>query len=222
MPVSLGEVLFPLRYDVYDQAPDIKELCLAYGNDTPGIMEAGCDSAIHRHLVIADPAYQAIGKLKPRSGAELEYRIERYYGARMTKLTDCYWSIKRGWDRSQHKIYYKQVVDPTTTSLGNPVPDGLFLADGQHRTIALLALGYNELPEHIASIQVKSGAEFQPLDLTWAYIQAGECTEQKFVDFARFRFPDIPEEIVWTDGLFEWAYTHALDWLCNYIEIYWR
>lgn len=223
MSIKLGEVLFPLRYDVWDQYPVVAELSRLHGN-VLGMLEAGRNTAIHRHIVIADPVYQAIGLLKPLAGEELRRRMERYYGAHLEKLTSYYRSIKnRGWDRSQHKIYYKRLSNPTITSAGNLVPDGLFLSDGQHRTTALLALGYTELPDYMAATEPRNGADFLPLDMTWAYIKAGECTEQKFVEFARLRFPDIPEEIETAQWLADWMWeNNGPEWVVEYIKLYWR
>ena len=221
MSIQLGEVLFPLRYDVWDQAPATRELCTRYDSTMLMVMP-GYDTAIYRHVVIGDPVYQGIGLLKPLVGEELAHRIERYYAARLEKLVTCYRSIEQGWDRGEDMIYFKQVVNPTTTTAGNPVPDGLFLTNGQHRTIALLALGHTELPEYMAGIMAKDGADFQPLDMTWPYIQAGECTERDFVRFARFRFSDIPKRVKKIAGLRQWAKrTKSPGWLLEYLDIYW-
>jgi len=219
--IQLGEVLFPLRYDVWDQAPAIRELAQTW--DSALLMLApGRSTAIFRHVVIGDPVYQAVGLLAPLAGAELGRRIERYYASRLEKLAGYYWSIKQGWDRSQDPIYFKQVVNPTVTTAGYPVPEGLFLTNGQHRVIALLALGYAALPSYIADVMVKDGADFQPLDMTWPYIQAGECTERDFVNFARFRFEDIPKWVKKIAGLRQWAErTDAASWLLEYLDFYW-
>jgi len=220
MSINLGEVLFPLRFDVWDQAPVIEEMSRLYGN-TLAMLEAGHDTAIHRHVVIADPVYQEIGLLAPCSDAELEHRIERYYGARMEKLVSYYNSIKKGWDKDQEKIYFKRVENPTVTTAGFPVPDGLFLTNGQHRTAVLLALNYTELPDHIAAVVTRDGADFIPLDLTWPCIQAGACTERDFVKFARLRF-DLPARVSKIAGLRQWArQTDAPAWLLEYLDLYW-
>jgi len=112
-------------------------------------------------------------------------------------------------------------VSPTTTTSNNPVPEGLFLANGQHRVIALLSLGNTALGDHIADVAVRSGADFLPLDMTGPYIRAGECTEEKFVAFARFRFPDIPEEIEDTQALAAWMEDNGPEWANEYMHIYW-
>lgn len=220
MSINLGEVLFPLRFDIWDQAPVIEEMSRLYG-DTLAMLEAGRDTAIYRHVVIAEPVYQEIGLLSPRSGADLEYRIERYYGARVEKFVTYYNSIKQGWDKDQDKIYFKKVENPTVTTAGFPVPDGLFLANGQHRVAALLALNYTELPDYMAGIVTRDGADFIPLDMTWPYIQAGACTERDFVKFARLRF-DLPARVAKIAGLRQWAErTDALAWLLEYLDLYW-
>ena len=222
MSIQLGEVLFPLRYDVWDQAWAIKELCRLNDDIPAPMLETGRNTAIHRHVVIADPVYQAIGLLKPLAGEDLAHRIERYYAARLKKLADYYRSLGEGWNKGEDMIYFKQVVNPTKTSAGNPVPEGLFLTNGQHRVIALLALGYTALPFYMADIMVRDGADFLPLDMTWPYIQAGECTERDFVRFARLRFNDIPKRVRKIAGLRQWAErTKSPDWLLEYLDIYW-
>jgi len=221
MPVKLGDILFPLRYDVWDQFPEVKRLGSMRKEGKEGLLELGRDTSIHRHTVIADPVYQTIGALKPLAGTELDRRIERYYGAHLEKLTSYYVSIERGWDETQHKIYYHRVLNPTVTSIGNFVPDGLFLANGQHRTTALLALGYTELPDSIAATDERDGETFFPLDMTYAYIVADACTEQSFVNFARFRFSDIPEQITDVQSLSDWMKTNGPQWVVDYIKIYW-
>ena len=222
MPIKLGDVLFPLRYDVWDQFPDVKRLGDLRSKGIDGLLELGRDTSIHRHPAIADPVYQAIGALRPLAGVELDRRVERYYGAHLEKLTSYYVSIERGWDETQHKIYYHHVSNPTVTSIGNFVPDGLFLTNGQHRTTVLLALGYTELPDHIAETDECDGKTFFPLDMTYAYIVAGACTEQSFVNFARFRFPDVPEQIVDVHSLSNWMKLNGPQWVVEYIKIYWR
>jgi len=222
MPIKLGEVLFPLRYDVWDQFPEVKRLGSMRKAGKDGLLELGRNTSIHRHIVIADPVYQAIGALPPLAGAELEYRVERYYGAHLEKLTSYYVSIDQKWDETQHKIYYHHVSNPTVTSIGNPVPDGLFLTNGQHRTTVLLALGYTELPDSIADTNECDGATFIPLDMTYAYIVAGECTELSFVNFARFRFPAIPAQITDIQSLSAWMKLNGPQWVVDYIKLYWR
>ena len=222
MPIKLGEVLFPLRYDVWDQFPEVKRLGDMRKEGRGDILELGRDTSIHRHVVIADPVYQAIGMLKPLAGVELDRRVERYYGAHLEKLTSYYVSIDKGWDETQHKLRYHRVLNPTVTSIGNPVPDGLFLTNGQHRTVVLLALGYTELPDSTAENDERDGETFLPLDITHAYIRADACTEQSFVNFARFRFPDIPEQITDVQSLSDWMKSNGPQWVVDYIKIYWR
>ena len=222
MPIKLGDVLFPLRYDVWDQFPEVKKLGDMRKKGIGDLLELGHDTSIHRHTVIADPVYQAIGALRPLAGTELDRRIERYYGAHLEKLTSYYVSIEQGWDETQHKIRYHRVSNPTVTSIGNFVPDGLFLTNGQHRTTVLLALGYTELPDSIADTDERDGATFIPLDMTQAYIEAGECTQEKFVNFTRFRFPDIPEQITDVQSLSDWMKSNGPLWVVDYIKIYWR
>lgn len=222
MPVDLRKVLFPLRYDVWDQAPAIAKLSDAlnqYG--IVKALEEGRSTAIYRHNVVADPAYQKLGLLNPLTGSELDERIERYYLDHLEKLLRYYQSIKRGWDKSQDKLYYKKVSGSTVTTAGNSVPEGLFLSNGQHRTTVLLALGYVELPGYMAGIKERSGEIFSPLDLTQVYIEAGLCTEQDFVKFARFRFPAIPGEIKDISSLTKWMKANGPTWAVEYIRIYW-
>lgn len=221
MPIHLGEVLFPLRYDVWAQAPAIKELSRLCG-DTLGMLEAGRDTAIYRHGVVACSVYQAIGLVKLLTGETLEAWTERHYRNRMDKLLSLYESIKQGWDRRQSRIYFNRVANPTTTTIGNPVPDGLFLSEGQHRTAVLLALGYTELPDYIAGTMVRYGSTYQPLDMTHAYIKAGLCAKQQFVDFARFRYTDIPGKTTTIEGLRAWAEEAGMPgWFIDYLGIYW-
>jgi len=223
MPIKLGEVLFPLRYDVWDQFPEVKRLGSMRRTGIRDLLELGRNTSIHRHTVIADPVYQAIGALAPFTGAELDYRIERYYGAHLEKLTSYYVSIDQGWDETKDKILYHHVSNPTVTSIGNPVPgDGLFLTNGQHRTTVLLALGYTELPDSIAAIDERDGSTFIPLDMTYAYIVAGACTELSFVNFARFRFPAIPAQITDVQSLSTWMKFNGPQWVVDYIKLYWR
>jgi len=221
MPIKLGDVLFPLRYDVWDQSPAVKRLGSMRRTGIRDLLEIGRGTSIHRHTVIADPVYQAIGALPSLAGTELDRRIERYYGAHLEKLTSYYVSIERGWDKTQDKIYYHRVLNPTVTSIGNPVPDGLFLTNGQHRTTALLALGYTELPDSIADTDERDGETFIPLDMTHAYINAGVCTEQDFVNFARFRFPSIPKQITDIQSLSAWMKSNGPQWATDYIKLYW-
>lgn len=220
MPIQLSEVLFPLRYDVWDQAAALQELS-AQHEDLLSMLAPARDSAIFRHVVIADPVYQAIGMMPALEGPEQEYRVEQYFMARLKKLVAYRQSIEQdGWDTSEDRIYFKYVANPTTTSSNNPVPEGLFLANGQHRVIALLSLGETELGSHIADVAVRDGADFLPLDMTGPYIKAGECTEEKFVEFARFRF-DVPGYVNDIKGLREWAQTGAPVWLTKYLDVYW-
>ena len=86
----------------------------------------------------------------------------------------------------------------------------------------LLALGYTELPDSIAENDERDGETFLPLDMTYAYIVAGACTEQTFVNFARFRFPDVPEQITDVQSLSDWMKSNGPQWVVDYIKIYWR
>jgi len=222
MPIHLGKVLFPLRYDVWDQYPDVKRFGDMRRDGVAGLLELGLDSSIHRQPRIANQVYTDIGFLRVVSEIDFQYRIERYYGSRMEKLTSYYVSIGNGWDESQDKLLFHRVLNPTVTTAGNPVPEGLFLTNGQHRTAALLALGYTELPDSMAEIGEMDGENFQPLDLTAAYIDAGACSEADFVHFARFRFPDIPEEIVDVKSLSVWMKANGPQWAVDYLKIYWE
>jgi len=220
MPVHLGEVLFPLRYDVVVQAPVAKALSHLH-EDIPGLLEAGRDTPIYHHIGLAEPVYQKMELMDELSaGSELDCRTEKHYRNRIKKLIACYHSISEGWDTRRGLIYYKRVVNPTVTTSGFPLPgDGPFLGDGQHRTTALLALGYVTLPDSVAVIEVSDG--YQPVDMTYGYIQAGHCTEQQFVDFARFRFPKVPEQIGRVQALADWMKDNAPEWAVEYTRIYW-
>lgn len=219
MPIHLGEVLFPLRYDVVVQAPVVKALSQL---DVPGFLEAGRDTPIYHHIGLAEPVYQEMGLIKELSGRELHRRTQRHYRNRIKKLISQYHSINRGWDTRRGLLYYKQMVNPTVTTSGFPVPDGLFLGDGQHRTTVLLALGYVTLPDSIATTEVKDGNDYRPLDMTYGYVRAGHCTEQQFVDFARFRFPEVPVQLRGVQALADWTKDNGPEWAVEYIKLYWR
>lgn len=220
MAVHLGEVVFPLRYDVWAQARALKQLiCLS--QDPDELLVLGRETPICRGVALAIPVYQRMGKLPPLTEEQFEVRCERHYQANMRKLAACYVSISQGWDTSKPRLCYHRVQAPAVTTEGHTAPDGLFLTDGQHRTAVLLALGNTVLPDHVAGTLTVPGTEFFPLDVTHAYVEAGECAEQDFVEFARVRF-DIPARIKDIRGLREWAtQASALDWLARYIGIYW-
>ena len=220
-PIQLSEVLFPLRFDVWDQVSDVKRFGDMRKAGETCLLDLGLDSSIHRQPRIANQVYTDIGFLREVSDVDFQYRIERYYGSRMEKLTSYYVSIDNGWDERQDKILFHHVLNPTVTTSGHPVPEGLFLTNGQHRTTALLALGYTELPDTIAEINDVDGKDFLPLDLTSAYIKAGACSEEDFVHFARFRFPGIPETIVNVLSLSAWMKACGPQWAIDYLAIYW-
>lgn len=213
MSIRLGEILFPLRYDVVAQSAFTRLFNRHFASD---LQEVARDP-LYTHIEATVGHERKLCGLSPYYPEGREATCEAYYKARLIKLIGLHRSLAGGWDYTQDRLVFIRPREGMTTSLGHPLPEGAFLANGQHRMITLFGMGIRELDDEQYGYK---DATHNPLEMTGLYMERGLITQRQFVDFARLRF-SFPKRIKGVRGLSTWAARSGPDWLCEYIEIYW-
>ena len=99
------------------------------------------------------------------------------------------------------------------------LPEGIWqLRGGHHRLPAMVANGIEELPPEWRYYGDRRNRIFW-LETTDIFIHEGLVTEQEYLDFARFAWPDMEAETI--PQLVEWIRdTDAPDWTAGFTEDY--
>lgn len=225
-PLALGRVLFPLRYDIYAQVPFLRDFYTARLGDPSRLQEVveNYPEYMYHRIVITHTLRQKWGLLTPMPADKFERRVRKYVVGNIGKLVSIWESVRvNGYQGSGcGKVHFKKVADNQKTLEGHDLPgdDALYLTNGQHRCVVLLAMGSTVLPPEWYSITIVKKS--QPIETTHEYIKRGWISEAEFVDFARLRFSRMPSEIVCVSDMAGWAQdTKQPDWLLYYLNLYW-
>lgn len=216
-PLPLGEILFPLRYDIVMQ----EEVFTAWREfrDKVKVIRATRSGLPYRRIALVHKRRRELGLAREVSDWKAERKALKYHRGNISKLIMLYriWCANK-WDVRKGLLSFKKPLDGPKTTEGFPAPPGVFLAHGQHRTAALWGAGVRELaPEHYI---IKEVLDFKPPDFTRVMVQEGILDEAGFCDFARLRFDELPEDVSTAGGLVGWSRSAGLDWLARYVEFY--
>lgn len=221
MTIRLGEILFPLRYDVVAQAPFVELYQSRDWQSTEALVEAARSLVLEAHVAMLHEHERELVGADTLLASQVKEVFERYYRARVEKLAGLCDSLAKGWDYTDNALAFNQPPSDGLTSMDNPVPPGHFLCNGQHRMIVLYGMGMRELrPKQYNLRPMDSG--FIPLETTGVYVKAGLITEKQFVEFARLRFHEIPKRIRTVKSLAWWMQNNGPEWVIEYIKLYWR
>ena len=225
-PLPLGRVLFPLRYDIVVQAPFLSKF-YAERQDDPDTLHSVVENYpeyMYQRIVVTHTLRQKWGLLTSMPAAKFERRVRKYIPANIGKLVAIWESVRvKGYlGTGNGKVHFKKILDEQQTLEGHDLPgeDALYLTNGQHRSVVLLAMGRTVLPKDWYSITLVRG--FRPIETTGEYVRRGWISESEFVDFARLRFPSIPAGVHDIKLLRQWAKdTNQPQWLAYYLDLYW-
>lgn len=220
-PLSLAEIVFPLRYDILAQR-GVLVLAATGKHKVRDIAKLTVESLPFWRIWVAHERHRAWGNSPQVSDDKARRRAFKYHLGNTRKLVGLYKSIsKNGFDPEQGRISFKRPVDDALTTEGHRVPTGgMFLTNGQHRLAALWGMSYREIPPewyYIKEVRNLAVPEF-----TFGFVKMGYLTEQQFCSFARLRFTDLPLSVVTAVKLRDWAVdTEQPGWLKYYVERYW-
>ena len=218
--LAIGEVIFPLRYDVVARAgwliDGYEPNRRLFGKDFIKFAEGQEGSVAWYSPRITHDYTLNVLRRPPIPEEKRTIVHQRYFLGGMRKLIGIYESLRKGWSGGQPSIGLL-VPSGAKTSEGLPLPAHGFLADGQHRMISLWAHGFRELSPGMYMYYRAQGAYF-PLDLTHCYIDAGLLSEYEFVEFARVRYPDHPASDLYE--LEQWSIEEEIVWLTAHINHY--
>jgi len=217
-----GEVIFPLRYDIMSQAEAYKPLYDAADGDLDKMVELCQDGIFPRHIRLMDNMFQELGVKRTLEGALQDKRVTRYIKGNFKKLNAIYESFRaHGWLSNEDRIFFNIPLNtPLTTEGHQAPPDGMFLANGQHRCISWWA--HTGKPVFIQKMWgTRQRHAFAIVETTQRYINAGLLSPEEYVRFARTRYPDIDRRIKTVDGLRKWACDHVYPaWFHWYLDYY--
>ena len=215
--LSIGNVLFPLRYDIYVQAQyfEFYEENKAKGRDW---LLDNIPLYMKRRIDVVHDLRRKWGYIVNMPNAKWLRRKAKYSQANVEVLIDLWEKVKKeGYlGNTKGKLQFRHDLEPTQTLEGHVPPEGYFLTHGQHRMVVLLALGYKEIPAEWHSITTVRS--FRAIETTCEYIKRHWISEAEFVDFARLRFPQIPDEVVTIRDLRK---RDLPEWFQYYLKEYW-
>jgi len=218
----LGEVLFPLRYDIYVMAEylDFYEKNKDKGHDW---LLTNIPEYMQQRTELVHDLRREWALIGDMPDDKWKRRKDKYNQANVKVLIELWEDVrKRGFlGTGEGHFGFKVIADESQTYEGHIPPRGsLYLTNGQHRMVVLLAMGKTGIPpEWYNVVTVRN---FEPIETTHEYIKRGWISEAEFVSFARLRFPQIPEEIVTVRDFSKWAHdTDQPGWLYYYLKVYW-
>lgn len=224
-PLLLGRVLFPLRYDIFVQEQFLRQFYKARQDDLEKLRTVIEDAPryMRQRIVVAHRLRQKWGFLIVKDEAKFQRRVDKYVSGNIGKLVSVWESVRiQGYKGTTTggKLHFKKMLDDGLTLEDHKQPgkDALYLTNGQHRCVVLLAMGKSTIPE--TWYAVKTVRQFRPIETTHEYIKRGWLSEKEFIRFARLRFPTIPTEIINIQDFRRWA-ADLPRWLHYYLDIYW-
>ena len=223
-PLSLGRVLFPLRYDIFVQERFLRVFYKERQDGNVADVVTDYPQYMRDRIELVHRLRQKWGLLEVYDEAKFQRRVKKYVPANIGKLVAIWESVRRrGYlGTGCGHFLFKKIADNSTTLEGHkpPMDDSLFLTNGQHRCVALLAMGKPVIPPEWYGVIIVN--DFRPIETTFEYIQRGLISEAEFVNFGRLRFPRIPTEVVTIKDFSKWAHdTKQSEWLHYYLNLYW-
>ena len=220
-PLSIVDVVFPLRYDILAQQ-QVYDLYAEGMRNPSALARATRETLVFERIRIAHARFRAWGRMSSDlPQARIERQAARYHTGNIRKLVGLYKSIEDvGFNPDLGRFSFKRPVDDALTTEGHPAPPGeLFLTNGQHRLAALWTMGHRELAPSWYCI--KDVENLVVPEFTFGYILDGSLTEKEFCRFAQMRFPtggacDSINELA------QWAAKTGHRWMSTYIDLYWR
>jgi len=226
-PISLGEILFPCRFDLIKRAefvPFYLEHKALWEQDKAAFVALAKEqrTITYLHPIATSQRYREFFRAPtPWTEREIQRRADRLLAKNSRVLSELYHSIVEGGWNPLYPVRLKRLLNPAPYVSGRPITNDVVYSDGQHRVIILISQGQRELrPDQYQIAEISS--RFDGLETTDCYIEHGLCTEAEFCDFARWRYP-VPEEIEDTYSLYQWGMDNNIaPWWERYMRDYWE
>lgn len=231
-PYRIGKLLFPFRYDLWMRRLVVEAYVKhreLYHADFDAFLEEAYDDGLwviyeHTHLYKMRNQLRKLCGLKAIYGQEMKNRAMALYIADIEKCQWLYDSIEKDgfWRGEQHMFKLKTLDRPRKSLVERHIlPDGVHMfSDGQHRLCVWQAMGHEYFEPGMYKIYNWPHPR-KHWESTGFWIRGGLVTEEDYCDFARYRWPELEEDVTDVATLVEWMRdtdkpAHCADWTEDY------